>query len=103
MHDNSPDESQQLVNEILVQETSESGYPLIRLQSIRNGIGINDRHQFIRDLFEQDSAKFEATVAALDKLSTIQEAVNYLKLNFKWVKSDASHKFLILVKRRFTN
>ena len=94
-------ESHQMVNDILSHEKEEAGFQIIQLNSIWDGIGINDRFLFIRELFANSSAKFENTVNALDKLSTIQEAVNYLKLNFKWNKTEASHKFLILVKRRF--
>ena len=101
--DETPDESNQVVNDILSQGKSESGYQIIPINSIRDGIGINDRFLFVRELFENDSLKFETTVADLDKLVTIQDAVNYLKMNFKWHKSEASHKFLGLVKRRFTN
>lgn len=94
-------ESHQMVNDILSHEKEEVGFQIIQLNSIWDGIGINDRFLFIRELFANSSAKFENTVNALDKLSTIQDAVNYLKLNFKWNKTEASHKFLILVKRRF--
>jgi hypothetical protein len=94
-------ESHQMVNDILAPEKEEIGFQIIQLNSIWDGIGINDRFLFIRELFANSSAKFENTINALDKLSTIQEAVNYLKMNFKWNKTEASHKFLILVKRRF--
>ena len=96
------DESHQLVNDILSQKKSESGYQIIPMNSIWDGIGINDRFLFIRELFENSSAKFETTVTALDQLATIQDAVNYLKMNFKWTKTEASERFLVLVKRRFT-
>ena len=94
-------ESYQLVNDILSPEKSESGYQITSINSIWDGIGINDRFLFIRELFANSSAKFETTMAALDKLATIQDAVSYLKMNFKWNKTEASHKFLDLVKRRF--
>jgi len=90
------------VNDALSPEKSESGYQTLPIKSIWDGIGINDRFLFIRELFSNNNAKFETTVAALDKLSTIHDAVNYLKMNFKWNKSEASQKFLTLVKRRFT-
>jgi len=93
---------QQLANDILAPEKNDSGYPIMPINSIWDGIGINDRFLFIRELFANSSAKFETTITALDKLETIQDAVNYLKLNFKWAKTDASQKFLVLVKRRFT-
>jgi hypothetical protein len=95
-------ESHQMVNDILAPEIDESGYKNIPINSIWDGIGINDRFLFIRELFANSSAKFENTVTALDKLTTIQDAVVYLKMNFKWNKTEASHKFLGLVKRRFT-
>lgn len=96
-------ESHQLVNDILSSEKDETGYKIIPINSIWDGIGINDRFLFIRELFANSSAKFENTVAALDRLATIQDAVSYLKMNFKWNKTEASQKFLVLVKRRFTN
>ena len=94
-------ESHQMVNDILAHEKDEPGFQIIQLNSIWDGIGINDRFLFIRELFANSSAKFENTVNALDKLSTILDAVNYLKMNFKWNKTEASQKFLVLVKRRF--
>jgi len=96
-------ESHQMVNDILSSEKDETEYKIIPINSIWDGIGINDRFLFIRELFANSSAKFENTVAALDRLDTIQDAVNYLKMNFKWNKTEASQKFLVLVKRRFTN
>lgn len=96
-------ESHQMVNDILSSEKDETGYKIIPINSIWDGIGINDRFLFIRELFANSSAKFENTVAALDRLATIQDAVSYLKMNFKWNKTEASQKFLVLVKRRFTN
>ena len=95
-------ESIQMVNDLLVKGKSESGYQIIPIKSIWDGIGINDRILFVRELFENDSSMFETAVTALNQLSTIQEAVNYLKMNFKWRKTEASQHFLILVKRRFT-
>ena len=96
-------ESNQLVTDLFAQEKSESGYKIIPIKSIWDGIGINDRILFIRELFDNDSSGFELAVNSLNQLATIQEAVSYLKMNFKWRKTDASQRFLILVKRRFTN
>jgi hypothetical protein len=92
---------QQMGDDILSSGKSEPVYPVMPINSIWDGIGINDRFLYIRELFANSSAKFETTINTLDKLSTIQDAVNYLKINFKWAKTDASQKFLVLVKRRF--
>jgi hypothetical protein len=101
--ENTLGESNQMVNEILSQEKSESGYQIIPINNIWDGIGINDRILFIRELFGNNSSKFETAITTLNQLNTIQEAVSYLKLNFIWRKTEASQKFLALVKRRFTN
>ena len=95
-------DSHLMVNDILSPEKDETEYKIIPINSIWDGIGINDRFLFIRELFANSSAKLENTVTALDKLATIQDAVTYLKMNFKWNKTEASQKFLVLVKRRFT-
>ncbi len=71
--------------------------------SIRSSIGINDRFQYIRELFDGSPEKFTATVISLDEMNSINEAVVYLQQNFKWKKNETSLKFVNLVKRRFTN
>jgi len=95
-------EPHQLVNDFLTPDKGETGYHITPINSIWDGIGINDRFLFIRELFANSSTKFESTVEAIDQLGSIHEAVNYLKMNFKWNKTEASQKFLVLVKRRFT-
>ncbi len=72
------------------------------LKSLKEGLSLNDRYLFQRELFDNDKARLDETVAALDRLSSIHEAVDYLKANFKWNKSEAAEKFVQLVKRRFS-
>jgi len=96
-------EPEKNVNDLFAQEKSESAFQAIPIRSIWDGIGINDRFLFVRELFGNNTALYEQTVTSLNQLTTIQEAVTYLKMNFKWQKSEASLKFLNLVKRRFTN
>lgn len=71
--------------------------------SIQAAIGINDRFQYIRELFNGNNEKFLETVKALDSMNDIKEAVDYLRNNFKWKKNETSLKFVNLVKRRFQN
>ena len=73
------------------------------VSSIKTAIGINDRFQYIRELFEGDPEKFAITVNELDSKQNIREAVDYLRKNFRWRKSETSLKFVNLVKRRFQN
>jgi hypothetical protein len=94
-------EKHQLVNDLLSQDKSESRFEKKPLKSIREGIGINDRFLFIRELFYNNAGKFDQTLNALDELNGIEDAVKFLKQNFKWNKSEAGEKFLLLIKRRF--
>jgi len=96
------DDKQQSVNDILSQERIESNFEGIPLKSIRDGIGLNDKLLFIRELFVNDNEKYEKAIATIDKFTLIGQAVEYLKQNFKWNKTEASQRFLALVKRRFT-
>lgn len=71
--------------------------------SIKSVIGINDRFQFIRELFNGESETFLKVVTELDNKKNIGEAVEYLQQNFKWKKNETSLKFVNLVKRRFSH
>lgn len=71
------------------------------VSSIQSAIGINDRFQFIRELFDGDNKKFLEAVKTLDSMNNIKEAVDYLRANYKWKKNETSLKFVNLVKRRF--
>ena len=73
------------------------------VSSIKSAIGINDRFQFIRELFDGNGDKFAKTVSVIDEMKNIDEAVEYLRQSFKWKKNETSLKFIGLVKRRFSN
>ena len=73
------------------------------VESIQTAIGINDRFQYIRELFDGKPEKFKETVSSIDSMNNIQEAVVFLQQNFKWKKNETSLKFVNLVKRRFAN
>lgn len=96
-------EKQQLVNDLHIKNSEDSNIVNTPLKSIRDGIGINDRFLFIRELFDNDNKKFEEVVKTLDNCNSINEAVDYLKTNFRWKNSETSKKFLSLIKRKFTN
>lgn len=72
------------------------------LKKLQDGVGINDRYLFQRELFGNDRVKMEEAIAAIDKLGDIRAAADYLKANFRWNKSVAADKFIHLVRRRFS-
>jgi outer membrane biosynthesis protein TonB len=71
--------------------------------SVKRAIGLNDRFMFTRELFNNDSGKFNDTVEAIDNANDLVEAVEYLEKNYEWSKNETSLKFMELVKRRFNN
>ncbi len=73
------------------------------VSSLQSAIGINDRFQYIRELFNGNADLYNETVAKLDSMNEIKEAVVFLQNNFKWKKTDVSLKFVNLLKRRFPN
>ncbi len=93
------------VNDIMSDDLSKLEHKLSNrpVESIQAAIGINDRFQYIRELFEGSTDSFVKTVSDLDSMSNLKEAVDYLQANFKWKKNDSSLKFVNLVKRRFPN
>jgi len=73
-----------------------------RITNLRAAIGLNDRFLFIREIFENNTEKYNNVIEQLDKMEQIQEAVEYLKANLVMQKTDASMKFVELLKRRFS-
>jgi len=93
------------VNELLAGDSNNLEYKISNspVKSIQSAIGINDRYQYIRELFEGNADSFSKAVSDLDNLNNIQEAVSYLQKNYKWKKTETSLKFVNLIKRRFPN
>ncbi len=73
------------------------------VSSLQAAIGINDRFQYIRELFDGDNQKYLDAVKNIDSLDNLKDAVDYLRDNFKWKKNETSLKFVRLVKRRFSD
>jgi hypothetical protein len=73
-----------------------------QISSLRSAIGLTDRFLFIREIFANNTDKYNTVIDQLDKLETIQQAVDYLKINLTLVKNDTSMRFVDFLKRRFT-
>lgn len=72
------------------------------IPNLRAAIGLNDRFIFIREIFDNNTEKYNTIIEQLDKMESIQQAVEYLKANLSMQKNEASLKFVDLLKRRFT-
>jgi len=93
------------VNDLMGADNSKLEHKLSNrpVANIQAAIGINDRFQYIRELFDGKTDIFSNAVVELDSKKDIKEAVEYLKQNFKWKKNETSLKFINLVKRRFSH
>jgi hypothetical protein len=97
-----------IINAILAESANIGKTNKLLVQSVESFVNapapfleFNDKKPFV-----MSTKKYGCSViiiTTLNQLNTIQEAVSYLKLNFIWRKTEASQKFLALVKRRFTN
>ena len=85
-------------------ETKSAESPLNNgsITSLRAAIGLNDRFLFIREIFGNNTDKYNTVIDKLDKLETIQQAVDYLKATLTLQKNETSMKFVDLLKRRFS-
>lgn len=83
-------------------KTGESPLTSGSISSLRAAIGLNDRFLFIREIFANNTDKYNTIIDHLDKLETIQQAVDYLKANLTLQKNETSMKFVDLLKRRFS-
>ncbi len=91
------------VHDLLMTEKIKSDlkFSNIPIPNLASAIGTNDKFLFTRELFEGNMEQFTDTIRQLDAMKNIREAVDFLQENFNWKKSETSHKFLELVKRRF--
>jgi len=90
------------INDAIGEKATEPKLTNGPISNLRAAIGLNDRFLFIREIFDNNAEKYNMVIENLDKLETIQQAVEYLKANLALQKNDTSMKFVELLKRRFT-
>lgn len=76
------------------------------IKDLRAAIGINDKFQFMEELFNKDEALFESSIKTINAYKNFAEAQFWIKQNlrnkFNWVEESATvMAFDQLVKRRF--
>ena len=72
------------------------------ITDIAAAIGINDKFQLIRDLFNGDSNSFNKTLEILNGATNFNEAFTYINENFDWDMEDPSVQHILeLVRRKF--
>jgi hypothetical protein len=97
------------LNEKLKQSKSEIGERLgdMPVKDLRQAIGINDKFQFIQELFRGDVDMYERSVKTINEFHTLQEAEYWIERELKirqgWLDDNrAVRHFYSLVKKRFS-
>ena len=86
----SSNEDESVVNKLMLQPISD----------LKSAIGINDKFQFINELFAGNADEFNKNVDALNSAVSAEEAMSIVK-SFNWSDNDVSKAFVNLIERRF--
>lgn len=74
------------------------------ITDINSAIGLNDKFVYVRELFNGNKDQFVETIQLLNNFDTFENALGYLKENFKWdYKEPIVVKLIELVRRKYTN
>jgi hypothetical protein len=102
-------EVKESLNDRLKQDKPELAHKLKEapIKDLRKAIGVNDKFQFVRELFRDDEAMYERSLKTINNFHILAEAEYWisreLKVKLGW--DDGSHAvqaFYQLVKRRFS-
>ena len=76
--------------------------PGILVKNIRSGISLLDRALFIGTLFKEDFNLYDNTIAELNNLHTLDEAVAYIQEHFpEWeLGTDVVYRFMMAVRKK---
>ena len=76
--------------------------PGLQVKNIRSGISLLDRALFIGTLFKEDFVLYDQTIADLNAMSTLDEAVSYIREHFpSWnLKSDVVYHFMMSIRKK---
>lgn len=76
--------------------------PGLPVKNIRSGISLYDRALFIGTLFQEDFALYDQTIADLNAMQNLEEAVQYLRTHFPdWnLGSDVVYHFIMSIRKK---
>ena len=70
------------------------------ISSLRASIGLNDRFLFVKEIFGNNTDKYNKVIDHLDKLNTIQQAVDYLKTQLTLQKKRHKHEICRFIEKK---
>jgi len=97
---------QNSINETLAQQIQKmdlsTKFQLKPISNIAKAIGVNDKFLFIKELFNNNSAKYNETIKILNNSTDFEEAIYYLSDNFDWdANNPAVIKIVELIRRKY--
>lgn len=97
------------LNDSLRSSHTEVGQKLsgMAVNDLKNAIGINDKFQFIQELFRGDKTMYERSIKTINESTSLQEAEYWiereLKIKLGWNETDELvNQFYSLVRKRFS-
>ena len=97
------DEAKPILNEVMAADCAwRKDMPGSPVRDIRSAISLNDRVIFINLLFEEDAQTFVDTLAKINTMETLDQAVEYICATFPtWdMNSDLVYRFMMAVRRK---
>ena len=79
--------------------------PIVRTSKspIEQLVGINDKYQFISELFNNNTELYETTIKEIGDFDSNQQAIDWLSTNFSWNKEDNTvQSFYSIINRYYT-
>ncbi|MBO4635312.1 MAG: hypothetical protein J5669_08075 [Bacteroidales bacterium] len=76
--------------------------PGMRVKNIRSGISLYDRAFFVSSLFKEDAALYDSSIATLNEMGSLNEAVAWIRGRFpEWdLNSDAVFHFIMAIRKK---
>lgn len=97
------DEAKPILNEVMAADCAwRKDMPGSPVRDIRSAISLNDRVIFINLLFKEDAQAFVDTLAKINTMETLDQAVEYICGTFpSWdLNSDLVYRFMMAVRRK---
>lgn len=65
-------------------------------------VGINDKYQFISELFNNNTELYDTTIKEIGDFDNNQQALDWLNTNFRWdAENDTVQSFLNIINRHY--
>ena len=97
------DEAKPILNEVMAADCAwRKDMPGSPVRDIRSAISLNDRVIFINLLFKEDAQTFVDTLAKINTMETLDQAVEYICTTFpSWdLNSDLVYRFMMALRRK---